>query len=209
MTRLACSLQHSSLACPTRTPPLPRPYDATEADLLWVGTPVASGTGLLVITGHDDASAYADGDPSAWPLPRAAISGSASTRAPGLDRGRYNWCRGRSAEAPNNRFGVVVERLLGEARESAGRDVDCGARREQRASRLTSAIGSSLPSTGPRGRERSRAPASACTSAGGSPSSTTGGCGWGTAPTPGASSRWRCRSPSRQPRAVPWATVSL
>lgn len=55
---------------PTRDLPRdPRPNEAGEGELLWIGTPLTSPTGLLVITGHQDATAYVDGDPSRWPLP--------------------------------------------------------------------------------------------------------------------------------------------
>ncbi len=50
-------------------PAPPQQDDATGAGLLWIGTPVASAAGLLVITGHHDATAYGDGDPGVWPLP--------------------------------------------------------------------------------------------------------------------------------------------
>lgn len=47
----------------------PGPGAATAAGLLWIGTPVASAAGLLVITGHQDATDYSDSDPTVWPLP--------------------------------------------------------------------------------------------------------------------------------------------
>lgn len=50
------------------TPSPPETHDSSGEGLLWIGTPVASGAGLLVVTGHHDARAYADGDPAAWPL---------------------------------------------------------------------------------------------------------------------------------------------
>lgn len=54
-------------------PPDARPsdawrWDALEAELLWIGNPIASGTGLLVVTGQHDAGAYDECGP-AWPLP--------------------------------------------------------------------------------------------------------------------------------------------
>lgn len=53
----------------TRVPDSPpSPGDAVGIPLLWIGTPVASETGLVVITGHHDAGAYATMDPRAWPL---------------------------------------------------------------------------------------------------------------------------------------------
>lgn len=45
----------------------PGPGAATAAGLLWIGTPVASAAGLLLITGHQDATGYSD--PTVWPLP--------------------------------------------------------------------------------------------------------------------------------------------
>ncbi len=48
--------------------PAPSPENATGAPLLWIGTPVESETGLVVITGHHDAGAYAAKDPRLWPL---------------------------------------------------------------------------------------------------------------------------------------------
>jgi hypothetical protein len=53
---------------PRSVPPLPQPPDDAVAEMLWIGAPVASGTGLLVITGHRNATAYVDGDPRDWPL---------------------------------------------------------------------------------------------------------------------------------------------
>lgn len=50
------------------TPAPPRTHDSSGEGLLWIGTPVASGAGLLILTGHHDASAYAEGDPAVWPL---------------------------------------------------------------------------------------------------------------------------------------------
>lgn len=50
-------------------PSLSRSGGTADAGLLWIGTPIASETGLLVITGHQDASAYSDGDAPDWPLP--------------------------------------------------------------------------------------------------------------------------------------------
>lgn len=46
----------------------PGTHDSSGEGLLWIGTPVASGAGLLILTGHHDASAYAEGDPAVWPL---------------------------------------------------------------------------------------------------------------------------------------------
>ncbi len=54
---------------PGDAPAPPQQDDATGASLLWIGTPVASAAGLLVITGHHDATAYGGSDPAAWPLP--------------------------------------------------------------------------------------------------------------------------------------------
>lgn len=54
---------------PAGAPAPPRQDDATGAALLWIGTPVASAPGLLVITGHHDATGYEDSEPGVWPLP--------------------------------------------------------------------------------------------------------------------------------------------
>ncbi len=54
---------------PADAPAPPQQDDATGAGLLWIGTPVASAAGLLVITGHHDATGYGDSDPGVWPLP--------------------------------------------------------------------------------------------------------------------------------------------
>lgn len=54
---------------PSGVPAAAPPHDVTtEGALLWIGTPVASETGLVVITGHHDAGAYATMDPQEWPL---------------------------------------------------------------------------------------------------------------------------------------------
>lgn len=58
----------ADMAGPQSVPPLPQPHEDAEPGSLWIGTPLASETGLLVITGHHDATAYADGDPGEWPL---------------------------------------------------------------------------------------------------------------------------------------------
>lgn len=50
-------------------PAPPQRDDATGAGLLWIGTPVASAAGLLVITGHHDATGYRDSDQGMWPIP--------------------------------------------------------------------------------------------------------------------------------------------
>ncbi len=47
----------------------PGPGAATAAGLLWIGTPMESAAGLLVVTGHPDATDYSDSDPTVWPLP--------------------------------------------------------------------------------------------------------------------------------------------
>lgn len=59
----------AELPAPPRSVPLPRPREAAEAGLLWIGTPVSSEAGLLVVTGHHDASAYGEADRGGWPLP--------------------------------------------------------------------------------------------------------------------------------------------
>lgn len=46
----------------------PSPDSAASAPLLWIGTPIAGETGLVVITGHHDAGGYAAVDPQVWPL---------------------------------------------------------------------------------------------------------------------------------------------
>jgi hypothetical protein len=43
--------------------------DDSGDGLLWIGTPVASETGLLVITGHHDSGGFGEGNPGQWPLP--------------------------------------------------------------------------------------------------------------------------------------------
>lgn len=55
-------------APPPSVPSLSQPPDGAAAELLWIGAPVASDTGLLVITGHRDPTAYVDADPREWPL---------------------------------------------------------------------------------------------------------------------------------------------
>ena len=76
--RMAVTESGSNDPAPTSAPlggPVTRAPDSTSsagdpagAPLLWIGTPVARGTGLVVITGHHDAGAYATKDPQAWPL---------------------------------------------------------------------------------------------------------------------------------------------
>lgn len=54
---------------PPERPPSGADPGASATELLWIGTPMASDAGLLLVTGHRDATAYDDAEPDGWPLP--------------------------------------------------------------------------------------------------------------------------------------------
>jgi hypothetical protein len=61
---------------PDASPPRPeQPGTATPVDLLWIGVPVGTFAGLLVLLGNGEDRGLTRADPRDWPLPLSSRTG--------------------------------------------------------------------------------------------------------------------------------------